>query len=307
MSADRPVRPYEPAHYTPASTTALGSVHPAFAGGPVLLAVDRGARVRAVMVFDTRPQLIPPPLDRALALADRAGGSAMHSEERREIRAILAGALGRPVEWPVEVLLGTPAPTIVEEAERVGASLIVMSLRPHSAIDRALNDETTINVMRRATCPVLGLTAWTTVPPKRVLVGIDFGRASLRAARLALAMIAEGGTLVLAYAPPPEMPDVQDDGEHVVHEMGVETAWRWLDNELAPGADVTIEHVVLRHRPDRTVADLLFAHADEHGADMIALGSRRHGRVERWLLGSVTTDMARDGAYALLVVPPEDA
>lgn len=51
---------------------------------------------------------------------------------------------------------------------------------------------------------------------------------------------------------------------------------------------------------------MLLKYADDAGAEMVALGSRRHERVERWLLGSVTTDVARDRAYQLLVARPDD-
>jgi nucleotide-binding universal stress UspA family protein len=38
---------------------------------------------------------------------------------------------------------------------------------------------------------------------------------------------------------------------------------------------------------------------------MLALGSVRHGRIERWIVGSVTTDIARNGRHSMLVVPPD--
>jgi nucleotide-binding universal stress UspA family protein len=37
---------------------------------------------------------------------------------------------------------------------------------------------------------------------------------------------------------------------------------------------------------------------------MIAVGSVSHGRMERWLLGSVSQDLVRDARHTLLVVPP---
>ena len=327
MPTDRRVGSDEPASYNAATSPDAGRAT-SFASparGTLLLAVDRsarseppaqaaldlatrhGARVQVMTVYDTRPQLIPPPLDLALALEDRVGGAALHEQEEREVRELIQAGLGRPVDWPVDLRLGTPSPTIIDAARATGASMIVLGLRRHSMIDRAFRDETALNVMRAAPCSVLAVTPWTTIPPKRVLVGIDFGRASLHAARVALDLVADGGTMILAYATPPELPAAPDDGEHLVHTLGVDAAWRRFITQLAAPANVTVEHVVLEHQPGRSVSDLLSQFADISAIDLVALGSRRHGRLERWLLGSVTSEMARDGAYALLAVPPDDA
>lgn len=302
-----------------------GALTPLRALGTVLLAVDgtsasepaarlalaladqRGAGVHVVTVIDTRAAPIPPPLDLALALADGAYGESVHAEQKRELRVSLSTTVGRSVDWPVEVKLGVPSHAISEEARRIGASLVVLGLRRHHALDRALNDETTLNVMRSAPCPVLGVTAGLTGLPKHVLVGVDFSRASLSAARAALGLVADGGTLVLAYAAPPPIAYLPDDGERVIHELGVAAAFKWFEGELGTSAGVTVQGEVLQHAPGRSICELLLDFADGTPVDMIALGSMRHGRIERWMLGSVTTDVARDGSYPVLVVPPGDA
>jgi nucleotide-binding universal stress UspA family protein len=267
------------------------------------LAERRGARVQVLTVIDTRPAPIPPPLDLALALADGAYGESVHAQQKRALRASIGARLGRSIDWPVEVKLGTPSHAIAEEARRIGASLVVLGLRRHHALDRALNDETTLEVMRAASCPVLGVTPALTTLPRHVLVGVDFSRASLEAARAALGLVGDGGTIVLAYAALPTT-YTPDDGERVVPELGVAAAFRWMEGELGAPAGMTIENVVLQHEPGRTVCEQLLGYADGTPVDTIALGSMRHGRVERWMLGSVTTDVARDGSYPLLVVPP---
>ncbi|HEX5973411.1 MAG TPA: universal stress protein, partial [Gemmatimonadaceae bacterium] len=54
----------------------------------------------------------------------------------------------------------------------------------------------------------------------------------------------------------------------------------------------------------RQIAELLVEYADTTSADLIAAGSARLSRVDRWMLGSVSTDLVRDGRYSVLVVPP---
>jgi nucleotide-binding universal stress UspA family protein len=89
-------------------------------------------------------------------------------------------------------------------------------------------------------------------------------------------------------------------GEGVIARLGVEAAFQELIRELPPQANVRIESSVRHGAP----AEELLAHAEEVGADVIAVGSLRHERLERWLLGSVTTAVVRDGRCSVLVIPP---
>jgi len=56
--------------------------------------------------------------------------------------------------------------------------------------------------------------------------------------------------------------------------------------------------------PMPPAAELLLEYADTARCDVIAAGAARHGRVERWILGSVSTDLVRDGRHSVLVIPP---
>ena len=67
---------------------------------------------------------------------------------------------------------------------------------------------------------------------------------------------------------------------------------------------MTVARVVRRGAAAPTLADALRGAADDAGADLIAVGRRRHALIDRLLLGSVTTELATDGARSLLVVPP---
>ena len=75
---------------------------------------------------------------------------------------------------------------------------------------------------------------------------------------------------------------------------------------LGRAANAPVEQVKLRRWTTARVAEILLSYAEGAEVDMIALGSMRHGRVERWILGTVTTDIARDGSRPMLVVPPDD-
>ena len=77
--------------------------------------------------------------------------------------------------------------------------------------------------------------------------------------------------------------------------------FRRMVSELAIKEGIIAEPVVLGGRP----ASAIVQFAERVGADMIAAGSHGHGRLERFLLGSVSTGIVRNANCAVLVVPPE--
>jgi nucleotide-binding universal stress UspA family protein len=292
-------------------------------GRPVLLATDGGPGARATVrvtaalaaerhavphvlrVLDISAYAVPAPLPSIIAAADALVGRDVRAPDRDAVRAELGQLLGRRPGWPVSTAIGSPARVIVDEATRLGAELVLMGIRRHDFAERVLRDETTLAVMRRSPCSVLGVAPSLHGLPLRAVVGIDFGRASVHAARAALSVLAPEGSLLLAFIQPPHAdPAEGDEGMAVVRELGVDAAFRRLVGELAPGRGVIVEPVVVRCMPGAGTAGELLALGDRVGADLLAVGSQQHGRINRLLLGSVTTDLARDGRHSLLVVPP---
>jgi nucleotide-binding universal stress UspA family protein len=266
------------------------------------LAAQCHAQVHVVSVVDARPAPIPPPLDIALAIGDAVGGTDVHREQERSVRAELAGALGEPVEWPVRIMLGTPAAAIVREARRIGAVLIIVGLRRHGRVDRVVNDETALNVMRTAACPVLGVVAEQTDLPRRILAALDFSEGSLVALRAGRAVAGPGPLFVLAYVQPMNG-FLADEGEATIHDLGVQAGFDQLARDVADDG-VTLDHVVLHHAASQSVGRALLEYADEANCDLITAGSVQHSRVDRWMVGSVSTEIVRDGRRSVLIVPP---
>jgi nucleotide-binding universal stress UspA family protein len=263
------------------------------------------AAIHVVSVVDTRGAAVPPPLDLALAMADATVGTDIHTQQAEAVRAGLSGAIGEPVQWPVRVRLGTPAASIVKEAQRVGAVLIIMGLRRHGRLDRAVHDETTLNVIRRASCPVLGVTAETRGLPTRVLVAMDFSEASVTATRTAQSLAGEHALLLLAYVARPGTLALEE-GECMIHELGVGAAFARVEEDLRKDG-ITFDHLVLHQAIERTTAGSLLEHAEVARCDLIAAGSVRRGRLDRWRMGSVSRDLVRDGSRSVLIAPaPRD-
>jgi len=280
-------------------------------GSPVRTAAALEHRFRspvsAIQVLDVSDLPIPTPLPRAFTLARNLIGDAPYAEDARARREQFGRWLGEPNEWPVHVSAGAAAYEILRYAERQGAALIVMGLRRHGVIDRVLHDETTLTVARRAHSAVLGVTPTLRALPRRAIVGVDFGPASIRAARAALDVLAratpaEAVTLRLVYVDRSGVEGGHEDtaGEALIKHLGVDAAFEQLVRELQSPPGVHVECVVRHGVP---AAELL-ACADESRADLIAMGSLRHERLERWILGSVTTEIVRDGRCSVLVIPP---
>ncbi|MEO5815057.1 MAG: universal stress protein [Gemmatimonadaceae bacterium] len=260
------------------------------------------APVNVVSIIDSTPIPIPFPLDIAIGIAGESGGGAIHDEQEREVGKRISTLLARPVEWPTAIELGVPADAIVRRASRIGAALVVMGLRRHGVVDRVVNDETSLSVMRRAAGPVLGVAAGATGLPRRALVAMDFSRASVQAAIAAAQLMADGGVLTLAYVES-MLAYPAESSEGVIHTLGLNSAFACVERALASAA-LGVDHVVLHHSEAGALSRFLLEYAKEIRADLLVAGSARHGRLDRILLGSMSAELVRDGQYSTLVVPP---
>lgn len=203
-------------------------------------------------------------------------------------------------DWTHAVMIGRPAQVLASVAEGRGADLIVVGRKEHGVMDRVFGSETTLQVMRMSSVPVLGVQT-DIDKPRAIVVATDFSASSIRAARVALDLLGASGTLYLVYVEPPV--ELLPEGFALPGESrfpGDVAVWfrRLIDGLCARGG-VIIEPIVLNGRPVRAVAEF----AERVGADLIAAGSHGHGRMERFLLGSVSTGLVRDAQCPVLVAP----
>ena len=266
------------------------------------LARKHHAVIHVVSVVDPRAAVIPSPLYVAFELGDAGAISETHNEQERIVGTQIMRAVGAQIDWPVRVMFGTTAASIVQEANHLGAALVLLGLRRHSRLERAVHDETALNVMRTASCPVLGVVAEMNRLPTRVLASVDFGDGSVLAARAARAMLGDGATMALAYVQPVNG-FLLDEGECRIHDMGVKAGFAKLRDQFG-GAGARFDHVVLHHDAGQSPAQALLEYADEIDSDLITAGSLQHSRLDRWMVGSVSTELVRDGRRSVLIVPP---
>jgi nucleotide-binding universal stress UspA family protein len=148
--------------------------------------------------------------------------------------------------------------------------------------------------------PVLAVTPALTHLPNRVAVAVDFSRASLRAARAAVDIIAPNGTLYVVYVRPKMERTEESEGANIIHAQGLAGAFARLRKELSVPRGIDVEAVLLEGEP----AAELISFADRAEIDVIAVGSHKHPFLTRMLVGSVTTELVRSARHSLLVAPP---
>ena len=213
----------------------------------------------------------------------------------------LASSCAESSRWSRETAAGAPAPEIIRIADSRGSDLIVLGLRPHAFFDRMFRDETALSVMRHASVPVLAVTPLLTRLPRRIAVAIDFSRASIAAARAALTLLDDGGSLMLVYVEPPGEPmSPAAEGFTTIYTQGVAAAFTRLRSELASRTTARIETVVLRGNVPAELQS--FAYRAE--VDLLAVGSQRHSIARQAVVGSVTSALARAATMSLFVIPP---
>jgi nucleotide-binding universal stress UspA family protein len=154
--------------------------------------------------------------------------------------------------------------------------------------------------MRRAAGPVLATTRSLVSLPRLVIAAVDFSRASLQAARLAMRMVASDATVLLVNVQPDLGLISNSEGYCAVYAQGVKPALARLRRELDAPLGVTVESVILRGDPLGEILSL----ADRTGVDLIAAGTRRLPAGEHMALGGITTGLVRDGRFSLLIAPP---
>lgn len=225
------------------------------------------------------------------------------AERAEHVGARLAEAAGPGHRWQLEVEHGEPVTEIVRRASELDASLILMGIGSHRPIDRLFAGETTLRVIRRASCPVLAVAGALERPPREVVVATDFSPESALAAEQAAALLQSGATLRLVHVwESVDSTNLELLGIERRYAESLPDRFERLVAALDVPAGVT---VVFETREGKTVPQLLES-AGLHGADLIVAGRHGLGRVARIFVGSVTTSLIRAASCAVLVTPEAD-
>ena len=189
--------------------------------------------------------------------------------------------------WPLSIEYGSPGSTIAELADHTQRRLIVLGLHVHRRRDRLLGRETVLQVMQRASCPVLAVESNRRTIPRRTLLAIDFSPSSIAAAAEALRVVGDTGPVYLAHVVP-RIAVPFDAGVQPMYEPDARMRLALVERGLDIPPNVDTRLVVLRGDP----AKELLAFAEQEGIELIAAGN-----------GSVPTALVRAAQCSVLVVP----
>jgi nucleotide-binding universal stress UspA family protein len=215
---------------------------------------------------------------------------------RRQIRRY--GASG----WSLMTEFGRSVPSIVRAAKERGDAMIVLGLGRHGKLVRWLGAETAARVARQSRVPVLAVDVKSKRLPSTVLVAIDFGESSIRAAREALTLLPDGGRLHLLHVRwAMEGRTGRDTTWERTYDLGVERGFQRLVRRLGGDGAVAITTELRMGK----VVEMTLQVAKEIGADIIALGSHNQNIVDRMVIGYTPGAILRAAHCSVLVAPPE--
>lgn len=213
------------------------------------------------------------------------------------VEAQVHRVLGDGVETWIEVRSGYPPAVLAESAASHRALLVVGIGRPR-VMDRLRGDESTLRLIREARSPVLAVAPGSEIPPRRLLLAIDFSETSLAAARLALGMAAPRADVVVVHVASRSSEIAW--GSRTVGYLGNPTAA--IDNavgQLSRRYDVRSRSVVVH---GDAASELLEIAAKER-PDLLSIGAHGHGPPSRTAIGAVTTRIIRCATCSVLVAP----
>jgi nucleotide-binding universal stress UspA family protein len=230
--------------------------------------------------------------------------------QRAELEAQVGGTLGKLPLWRYEVDDGEPAAAIVHHAQQLQAELVVLGLPQHNFLKRAFVRDVVQDVISRTRSAVVAVRPDVFSRPRHILVAIDFGAASLRAAHIACQLVAPGGRVALVHVQPDpdsashDAPAVARHTyrDHLRRERendAVASAFAALIAELASKKQVTIMSLI---ESGSSIEQVKAAAVRMH-PDLVALGSRYHGAMDWFFGNSVSTAMIGERQWSLLVVP----
>lgn len=205
-----------------------------------------------------------------------------------------------------DVLLGPPHQVLARAALDTAADLVIVGASEDHGSSRQLLGSTADRLIRSAHCPVLIFRNGTTLPPRRVLVPVDFSPTSARAVDTAVELLrqmkADPVTTIRSLFVLSELT------RRLASQFSPQQVDRMAKAELLR---FTFEHTGCWEGTIETkvriggARDQLTKELENSPVDLMVMGCHGHGRRHRALIGSVAGRMAQEASCSVLFVPYE--
>jgi len=286
-------------------TPSIGGIVVGFDGSTASHAAIRSAAaIAAINDWDVHVVSVLPPMSSYKLNLGMDEPRSEIEDLRIQLRdAAMRDAIGDACDrsgWSRQIIIGHAAREIARTADKRAADLIVLGRSQRGAIDRFLGGDTTIQVMRCSSVPVLVVDD-AMEKPSTVVAAIDFRLASARAASIAVEMLAGRGTLYLVYVEEPVevFPDGSVAREKENYPGEILVLFRRFVAQLRAPAGVVVETVVLNGMPVPAIAEF----CECVGADLLAVGTHGMPRLARAILGSVSRELLRKFRTPIIIAP----
>jgi nucleotide-binding universal stress UspA family protein len=197
----------------------------------------------------------------------------------------------------------SPFEAIMDKIADVGADIVVMGTHGRTGIGKLLMGSVAEKIVRHAPCHVMTLGKGSAVAEGEdgfdcVLAPVDFADYSEKAIEAARELLAPGGKLILVHVvSSPIHPSFYAGGVSSLFQLDPELPGR-IGDKLRSMYDGPAEVVVTE---GDIVHDILQA-AEEHGAELIVMGTRGLSGLDHVLVGSVTERVIRKANVPVLAV-----
>lgn len=266
--------------------------------------IDRAGRLAEDLGMDLSMLHVVPPVGSEFALEE----SLKTAIEYMKLR-------GRPPMWRwgavpnVIVRTGSPTRIISHTVQRLSPFALVVGPRRRRGILDVFEGSTAEKILQSRGCPVLIVQQSPTAHYKNVLLAMDTSVASVRAMQTAETLLsgsAAAAKIVHAYEPP---------YRGMLWYVGAEaTAVESYSNAWKNEAKVAIRDLLKQHSADFTRYEIMIEDAKPAAAilravesqqpDLLVLGTRSAGTVQRAFTGSVTSEVMHKVMCDVLIVPP---
>ena len=207
----------------------------------------------------------------------------------------------------VVIQAGSPHRLIHDAAQELGAELLFLGSNEHP--DRLLHGSTTDRVLRKTALPVWVVNGTAEDGPKQMLAPVDLSPLSSQSLERGLDLVKSLGPEVSTPIPLRTLFVLTDEERQSSLQFSGEQLERLAEEELARFVD---QLGGLAGRPVERkirVGDIrgeILREVEEGNCNLMILGTHGRSGFERYLLGSVASDMAGRAPCDVLVIPPHD-